>query len=331
MSAPPILFSTTDTEIELASHDLPEPPIQWGGSHRKTVTRYAGDFVSVQSHGIELQPVEINGDLKDGRWGSPGYAQRMKNLLDALMTSRRIVKLEYDSEQLWGSFEVTFEEVRRDWVQYSIKFEPYWREDPATQTFFDFQAEPAALAGRVQELVGNYFEFGSSPPASIISTRWLSQLQLEILAAQSDASRVLGVLQGVATFQELAIENIELVERAGKRMFRGLSSGLERNKALSIETISKPGAYAAQTGDFVWTLAKKQRLARKSIIELLRRLLRETRPLSTRTYIVRAGDTLQRIARRELGDFNRWVEIADTNDLPTTDLSVGQSLKLPRR
>jgi hypothetical protein len=331
MSAPPLKFSSDDVAVELASHDLPEPPIQWGATHRKTVTRYAGDFVSVQSHGLELQPVEINGELKDGRWGAAGYAQRMRRNLDALMTARRVVQLEYDSDQLWGSFEVTFEEVRRDFVRYQIKFEPYWREDPSAQTFFDFQAEPAAVAGRVRERVRDFFDFGSSPPKSIIDTNWLSALQLEILAAQGDASRVLGVLQDVATFQELALENVELVERAGKRMVRGLSAGLKRNRDLRVETISKPGAYAAMTADFVWTLAKKQRLTRKSIIEMLRRLIRETRPLSTRTYIVRTGDTLQRIARRELGDFNRWVEIADTNDLATTSIQVGQVLLLPRR
>lgn len=331
MSAPPILFATDVFNVELASHDLPEPPIQWGGTHRKTVTRYAGDFVSVQSHGLELQPVEINGELKDGRWGQAGYAQQMKNDLHDMMASRRVVKLEYDNEQLWGSFEVTFEEVRRDFVRYQIKFEPYWREDPNFQRFFNFDAEPASIAGRVRELVRDYFDFGSSPPISIIDTKWLSALQLEILAAQGDASRVLGVLQDVATFQELALENVELVERAGKRMVRGLSAGLKRNRDLRVETISKPGAYAAMTADFVWTLAKKQRLTRKSIIEMLRRLIRETRPLSTRTYIVRTGDTLQRIARRELGDFNRWVEIADTNDLATTSIHVGQVLQLPRR
>ena len=47
-------------------------------------------------------------------------------------------------------------------------------------------------------------------------------------------------------------------------------------------------------------------------------------------YLVRRGDSLSRIARRELGDGNRWPEIAELNGLADPDLiAVGQKLRLP--
>ncbi len=42
------------------------------------------------------------------------------------------------------------------------------------------------------------------------------------------------------------------------------------------------------------------------------------------------GDTFKAIARRELGDGERWKEIADLNPgIPASKLAVGQVLRLP--
>ncbi len=49
-----------------------------------------------------------------------------------------------------------------------------------------------------------------------------------------------------------------------------------------------------------------------------------------RTYVVRAGDTLSRIAARELHDGSRWKELQDLNGLASPrDLQAGQTLRLP--
>lgn len=53
---------------------------------------------------------------------------------------------------------------------------------------------------------------------------------------------------------------------------------------------------------------------------------------SGRTYTVKQGDTLGRIASRELGRSSRWSEIAKLNNLRDPDrLAVGQRLRLPAR
>ncbi|QDU33128.1 LysM domain/BON superfamily protein [Poriferisphaera corsica] len=60
---------------------------------------------------------------------------------------------------------------------------------------------------------------------------------------------------------------------------------------------------------------------------------RNTQPTSSsKTYTVRSGDSLIRIAKRELGDGSRWQEIFDLNKatLKSPDaIKVGQTLKLP--
>lgn len=53
-------------------------------------------------------------------------------------------------------------------------------------------------------------------------------------------------------------------------------------------------------------------------------------PASSRTYTVKAGDTLSAIAARELGSAARWKEIADLNGIKDPrQLKVGQLLRLP--
>lgn len=49
-----------------------------------------------------------------------------------------------------------------------------------------------------------------------------------------------------------------------------------------------------------------------------------------RVYVVRQGDTLSKIAARELGNFRRWKDIADLNGLRDPNrIRVGQRLRLP--
>lgn len=57
-----------------------------------------------------------------------------------------------------------------------------------------------------------------------------------------------------------------------------------------------------------------------------------TRPGATRTYTVRAGDTLSGIAARELGSAGRFMEVYTLNSPPLTSpdlITVGQVLTLP--
>jgi len=57
----------------------------------------------------------------------------------------------------------------------------------------------------------------------------------------------------------------------------------------------------------------------------------KSKPASGRTYVVKSGDSLSRIASRELGDAGRWTEIRDLNPGINPDrLKVGAELALPK-
>lgn len=50
---------------------------------------------------------------------------------------------------------------------------------------------------------------------------------------------------------------------------------------------------------------------------------------TNRTYVVRPGDTLGEIARKELGRDSRWTEIRDLNGLKGSIIVSGQQLRIP--
>jgi len=64
----------------------------------------------------------------------------------------------------------------------------------------------------------------------------------------------------------------------------------------------------------------------------LKRQVEEQLGRKAKTYVVKAGDNLSKIAKEQLGDANRWTEIAELNkaEVPNPNaLKVGQELKLP--
>ena len=54
----------------------------------------------------------------------------------------------------------------------------------------------------------------------------------------------------------------------------------------------------------------------------------ESEPTYT-TYVVKDGDTLWLIAKKLLGNGNRWSEIANLNGIKGTIIYAGQKLKIP--
>ena len=47
------------------------------------------------------------------------------------------------------------------------------------------------------------------------------------------------------------------------------------------------------------------------------------------TYIIKEGDTLWSIAESSYGSGYKWVDIADANNLSTSDIEVGQEITIP--
>ena len=53
------------------------------------------------------------------------------------------------------------------------------------------------------------------------------------------------------------------------------------------------------------------------------------RNILVRTHVVKVNDTLQTISTRYYGDFNRWTDIKNANDLPNSDINENQILVIP--
>jgi hypothetical protein len=68
----------------------------------------------------------------------------------------------------------------------------------------------------------------------------------------------------------------------------------------------------------------------KARLVLAAALLLASAPCAGADYLVKPGDNLSKIAKSELGDASRWVEIARLNSIdPPYRLRVGQRLRLP--
>lgn len=69
--------------------------------------------------------------------------------------------------------------------------------------------------------------------------------------------------------------------------------------------------------------------AKAALVSATTRNVAASQPLRA-SYVVRSGDSLERIARRELGDGARWREVAELNGIKNPNLvRVGQKLTLP--
>ncbi len=69
--------------------------------------------------------------------------------------------------------------------------------------------------------------------------------------------------------------------------------------------------------------------AKAALVSASTRKVTASQPLRA-TYVVRSGDSLERIARRELGDGARWREVAELNGIKNPNLvRVGQKLTMP--
>lgn len=130
----------------------------------------------------------------------------------------------------------------------------------------------------------------------------------------------------------------EIAEEVNKR----LNSNYKEPLLKDVEII-----YEVQRGDTLAKIASKYgttyqhlqkinnisnpnfiRTGQKIIIPTKKEIEAETSPYTT--YEVKPGDNLWLIAKRELGDGNRYREIMNLNDLKTTVIKPGMTLKIPK-
>lgn len=330
----PIRFvvESTGEAVELAEHDLP-PEVPEGIKRRRTVTRYAGEHVSVQVHGLELLPIELRGEIDDTWWGFDGHAAALAEQLRTLAYEGQLVRFEYDDMQLWGLVDIELTRKTSGWYEYELRFEPYWRSNPE----FAFTPLASPEAGSAADWAERAAERAAQLEAKVaelrpgLDTAWLAALTQAITQASVFVSDALAPLRRAARWVELTRDQVERARAILPRAITTYQSSVDRIQAAAIDVVAG-SAVAQLTGyDSTWQIEQDVRAVQTELLGLLRRLLEIYRPLRAQTHIVGEGDTLPRLAQRYLGDYERWPEIADLNELSTSALTPGAILEIPPR
>lgn len=329
MDAPSILFKTKGIEVELSGSALPTPPIQWGASHRTTVTRYSDNFTSVQSHGLELNTIEIDGTLRDSNlW--EGGAQDIRGELENLMNSRRVVLFEYDSEQLWGIFEVGFLERHRGDLDYRIKFTPYWTSDPEQTASFVFLEPPTTIAAKIDALKNKVASVVSKPPEQAASERELAILSDSTFQAASRSAEFSGELVKLNNLATLSFTELRSVQEYAYKAKQAITLMLTLMKKMKFYAFMNNPVQMLRVNAWLWDLQRAVRSWRYETFVASERIESQIKPLTGQVYLVKEGDTLPRIANTTLGDFSRWDEIAEANEIRDGIVNTGQVIRIPR-
>lgn len=330
----PIRFvvEASQEEVLLAEHDLP-PEVPQGIKRLRTVTRYSDEHVSVQVHGLELKPIELTGTIDDTWWGAEGHAASMAENLRTLASDGDLVRFEYDDLQLWGLFDVELTRKTVGWYEYKISFEPYWQRNPSFA--FVPLATPEAgsatdwgerAAARAEELRAQV----AALPAGLDS-EWLTALTQGISQASVYVSDAMAPLRNAARWSELTRDQVERARAILPRAITTYQSSVKRIQSSAIDVIAQSAVAKLAGFDSTWQIERSVRSLQVELLGILRRLIEIHTPLRQLVHIVGERDTLPRLAQRYLGDYERWPEIADANNLETPLLVPGQALDIPVR
>lgn len=324
-----VLFKADDLEFELVDHDLPKE-MPTGAQLRKVVTRYAGTYASVQVNGVEFSPIELEGVFDDSWWGEIGHAKSMRNQIEAIQALGQIVRLEYDDVEFWGTLDCKFTIKTNERIEYRITFDPFWRQDPTAQIYLAFAEPPNDLAETLSARLESTSSFFENAPSGI-DAAFVGDIVLGLASVRNSISNILGYITDVADYADLTEQQIGLVTRSLFAGIKTMTSANSRLRSAGTGILQNNAEAWTRGGDYIYEGRYRAQQSTEDLVAMLRRFLEESRPKRQQTHIFRQGDSLQSLAKLYLGDFSRWVEIADANDLDSTTVAVGTVLKIPRR
>jgi nucleoid-associated protein YgaU len=105
-------------------------------------------------------------------------------------------------------------------------------------------------------------------------------------------------------------------------------------KVKEVQTALVAAESRAKQAEAKVTVAEKAKTQLQAEVDRLKKQLEETEKklAEVRTYVVKSGDSLSKIAQQVYGDMNRWGEIFEANKDQIKDpnvISVGMKLRLP--
>lgn len=136
-------------------------------------------------------------------------------------------------------------------------------------------------------------------------------------------------------FTDSTGDDVNLIKNNWETLAEAVVKGLANYLGVPY-SVKGTNYYTVQKGDSLWSIAKKYNTTVDNLMKLNnlstsalsigQKLVVSSAPSSTNTYIVQKGDSLYSIA----GRFGTSVQaLMDLNNLLTTNLSIGQTLKLP--
>lgn len=312
--------------------DLPKSAIGFGSKLRKKVTHYGKlNETSVQVSGIEHEPIQLTGVWDDRQTGLLGRAKDLVTAFRALQQRAQILRLEWDSEVRWGLLDFKAMYTRTDLVNWTIDFTVLYDEPPALIRVSTYKTPPVDQASEALDKSREMSDLVGSAP-DFVAPSLLAFMLLKVASIENDITSGLSVLENLTSGVELTGE---IARRAAALMYSPLvavRSMRQRTKNAALETITSVEASGAKAvavrrwSDDVDALALSMM---RLLADLLRRIVEEAKPPSTRSTIVRQGETLMTIAQREYGDFSAWTRIADANGFDSTKVEPGQVIVLP--
>lgn len=332
---PKFLFTAEGGEfdgktVELSGDDLPhfeDSENVFGGEVRETVTRYPGGNVSVQTHGYKQEPVKLVGVLEDTA-ERQGWAQRQRFNLERLSKNDGIVHVEYGKEEYWGTMDAKFPEEHRGKVHYELTVRPYWVDPPERFSGVTLERPPDGAAAVAEQYVQRLDTSADPPPEADDSIA--KQILLAVGEINNAWSQAVGRVRDVTSWGELAGDTADLLTRPVRSALSSAESVVETASKLSASNAAgSTGIEEMVAASWAGAVARDARRLRAALADFLRELKTQTSPDSGRTHVVGRGETLRSIAENELGDWNRWTDIADLNDLATDSVDVGDELELP--
>lgn len=305
---------TPGQRIQLADHTLPESGIVEARELKMEQTLFpGGDYLDTQLLGLKDEDLEISGWLRD-QWGSPGFAGAARRQLLELQTRRNPIWLSWG--ETWGRLV----QLKRVEITHHVQGQQYRltlahlelaelaQTSVLTQTPADGPHSLDALGATSTSLQA------ISLPEALGRSALAVYQKVQKLGSQLDHA-----LLKVGDVVALADVPLATITSLGSQVSQVIGVASSIRSTLTSADIALTGL--PQSGEILLAGWRWQADTLRSLLRLdqdaqtVNTALKQVQGEQRQQVSVKAGDTLQRIAGRTLGDFRRWPELVALNNL----------------
>ena len=298
---------------------------------RQNAFYYPGqDTPSRQVSGVKYQPLTIRGNLQDR--GVVGRARELGERLQRLATRKRRLRITWGPWAYFGlmdSVKLSPEGLRDVNYECTVHIDGPDLPNTALAVAIPVETTPDDLGAAATDGMEATKAVDDAAKGALLSSEKyaLAVTQETYLDAGAALGTLLAGLSGAVAITDAEAGRVTAAGRAASREALGY--------ALAVTAVPVP-AHRGWERAVAWQRASVAAAegawdVSDAAVTAAERLDRITRGEVERRYDVRDGDTLESIARDELGDALRAGEIARRNNLPGHRVQAGQRLFLPVR